>query len=451
MIRKGDKKLISGWAFYDWAASVYNLVIATAVFPIFYNEVTITKENGIVVDDTVEFLGRSFVNTELYSYTISASLLLVVILIPMLSGIADYAGKKKRFMQIFCYIGATACASMAFFTVEHLEWSMLTIFFASVGFWTSFVFYNSFLPEIAAPEDQDRVSAKGFARGYIGSVLLLVINLVMIQVLNIPNAAQWSFVSVGLWWIGFAQITFRRLPDNPYDKTAKGSLIQKGFDELRDTYKKAFATVRLKRYLVSFFVFSMAVQTIMLMAQFFGMKEVYQEVLNEETGLLETVQGLETSQLIISILLVQIIAIPGAYLFSMSSKFIGNIRTLLIAIFGWIFICLFAYFVVDDPTTFYIIAGIIGLVMGGTQALARSTYSKFLPESTDHASFFSLYDVLEKIGIIVGTFAFGLIEGITGSMRESVLSLVAFFAVGFLLLLLVPKKEKEIEGQTFLT
>lgn len=448
MIKKGDKKIISGWAFYDWAASVYNLVIATAVFPIFYNEVTSVKENGIVVDNTVAFFDSTFVNTELYSYCISASLLVVVLLIPLLSGIADYAGKKKKFMQFFCYLGGAACASMFFFDPTKLEWSMLTIFFASIGFWMSFVFYNSFLPEIAEVEDQDRVSAKGFARGYVGSVLLLIINLVMIQVMDWNP--KYCFVTVGIWWIGFAQITFRRLPDNPYQKKGTGDLIRKGFQELKQTYKQVYQTVRLKRYLLAFFVFSMAVQTIMLMAQFFGMKEVFQEVWNEELQIMETVQGLETSQLIISILLVQIIAIPGAYLFSKSSSIFGNINTLMMAIFGWILICLGAYFLVDDPISFYIIAGIIGLVMGGTQALARSTYSKFLPESTDHASFFSLYDISEKIAIVIGTFAFGIIEGITGSMRTSVLALVGFYVIGMFLLMLVPKKEKKIEGQTFL-
>jgi UMF1 family MFS transporter len=431
MLKKGDKKLMNGWAFYDWANSVYSLVVATAIFPIFYYAVT--ESDG---SSEVEFFGFNPVNTELYSYVVGASFLVVSAISPLLSGIADASGRKKLFLQIFCYLGSAACISLYFFDPAHLEISMLSVFIASIGFWGSIVFYNAYLPEIAEPADHDRLSARGFSMGYLGSVILLVINLVMIQVLDIP--AKWSFVLVGLWWAGFAQITFARLPKNPYNRKPSNEMFRKGFRELKSVFNQVRQTVRLKRFLLAFFVFSMSVQTIMLMAQFFGMKEVYRV---GENG--EKIQGLEDGQLILAIILVQVIAIPGAWLFSRLSMWTSNLKTLIWALIVWIGVCLYAYLIVDNPIEFYIAAGLIGFVMGGTQSLSRSTYSKFLPETMDHASFFSFYDVLEKIGIVIGMVAFGYIEGITGSMRNSVLSLIIFFGIGLLLLLFVPREEKK--------
>lgn len=422
---------MNGWAFYDWANSVYSLVIATAIFPIFYNAVTKSDEGS-----KVEFFGFHPVNTELYSYVVGGSFLVVSIMSPLLSGIADASGRKKLFLQIFCYLGAASCISLYFFDPKHLEISMLSVFLASIGFWGSIVFYNAYLPEIAEPEDQDRLSARGFSLGYLGSVILLIINLVMIQVMDID--ARWSFVMVGVWWVGFAQITFARLPKNPYGRKPSNEMFRKGFREFKLVYHQVKNTVRLKRFLLAFFVFSMSVQTIMLMAQFFGMKEVYRI---DDTG--ARVQGLSDGELITAIILVQVIAIPGAWLFSRLSMRFSNLRTLVSALVVWISICFYAFYWVDTPVEFYVAAGLIGFVMGGTQSLSRSTYSKFLPETKDHASFFSFYDVLEKIGIVIGMFSFGYIEGLTGSMRHSVLSLILFFGIGLILLLITPNREKE--------
>ncbi len=442
MIKKGDPKITKAWTYYDWANSVYALVISTAIFPIYYNEVTTQKDDAGGFTDTLFFFGKEFVNTELYSYVIAASLFIVVILSPILSGIADYSGKKKFFLKVFCYIGSIACATLFFFNTDHLELSMLSVLLASIGYWNSIVFYNSFLPEIAEPEDHDKLSAKGYSRGYIGSVILLIACLILIMVLEV--SAGWSFILVALWWAGFAQYTFKWLPENTYSRKAKGNLISHGFEELMSVYKKVRKTKRLKAYLLSFFIFSMAVQTIMLMAQFFGMKEIWRY---DEAG--ELVRGLSQTQLIVSIILVQLIASPGAYVFSWCSSKLGNKKTLMIALSVWIIVCVCAFLFVREPKGFYITAMCIGFVMGGTQSLSRSTYSKFLPETQDHASYFSLYDVLEKIGIIIGMFSFGYIEGVTGSMRNSLLSLVVFFTVGLLLLFLIPKKEIEIEGSEF--
>lgn len=445
MSEPNRKSVQNAWAFYDWANSVYALVISTAIFPIYYNAVT-THGEGENYTDKVQFFGREFVNTELYSYVISASLLGIIIIAPILSGIADYTGRKKLFLQIFCYTGALACAALFFFDPSHLEMSMLALLFASMGYWGSMVFYNAYLPEIATPEEQDRVSAKGYVWGYIGSVILLIIILAMIQGID-ESLTPWSFVLVALWWAGFAQKTFKKLPASKNRKEFTGRIWAQGFGELRSVWSQMKGLTGLKRYLLAFFIFSMAVQTIMLMAQFFGMKEIH--TWSDPTGIgyasfppaVVRVTGLETGQLIIAIILVQLIAVPGAWLFSRGSRAVGNIKMLGVALLSWIAVCLFAFFVVDTPNEFYIAAGWIGFMMGGTQSLSRSTYSKMLPPTDEPTSFFSFYDVIEKVGIVIGTVSFGYIEGLTGSMRNSVLSLIVFFFLGFVVLLTIPKQK----------
>lgn len=431
-IELNNKKTISAWTMYDWANSVYPLVITSAIFPAFYDSESLgwTRKviNGKEVN-IIEFLGIEFINTELYSYVISLSYIIVAFLSPFLSGIADYSGNKKKFMQFFCYMGATACIFLYFFNINYIGLSLIPVLMGSIGFSGSLVFYNAYLPEIATPDLHDKVSAKGFSRGYIGASLLLILSLVLIMGKVIPDAAKWTFVLTGIWWIGFSQITFKGLPNNVYGHKPKGNRFTKGFKELKKVWRQFSKMKSLKRYLASFFVYSMGVQTIMIMAVFFGTKEIIWNTPEEKDA-----------GLIISILLIQFIAVAGAYLTAFISKKIGNIKALGIIVFIWVLICIGAYALVYTPTGFYITAAIIGFVMGGIQSLSRSTYSKLLPETEDHASYFSFYDVLEKLGIVIGTFGFGFIEGIF-SIRESVLMLIVFFIIGFVLLLRVPKTE----------
>jgi MFS transporter, UMF1 family len=423
-----DKKVINAWAFYDWANSVYPLVITTAIFPIFYENISHSGET-----DMVRFFGFHFTNTELYSYVVGLSFLIVSVISPFLSGIADYTGTKKRFMMFFCYLGSLSCASLYFFDMDHLELSMIPVMFASVGFWGSLVFYNAFLPEIADAKQHDSISAKGYSLGYLGSSLLLILNLAMIMnwevfgFSDVGTATRFAFLTVGLWWIGFSHITFMRLPNNVYNKKVEGNPILKGFQELFKVWKELKEQPALKTYLLSFFIYSMGVQTVMLMAVLFGKKEII---------------GMEDGNLIISVLIIQFIGMAGAYLFSYLSSVMGNIKALAIAVFMWTIICIGAYFLVYTTMDFYITAGLVGLVMGGIQSLSRSTYSKLLPVTTDHASYFSFYDVLEKIGIVIGMFAFGYIEGFTGSMRNSILALIVFFILGFIVLMKVPANKR---------
>ena len=422
---------------YDWANSVYSLVISTAIFPIFYETQTksvyaeqIGKPYDSIdpYDVTVPFFGYDVSPSVVYSMVISISFLLVSIISPILSGIADYTGNKKRFLQFFCYLGSLFCMSLFFFDAHYMELSMIPVMFASIGFWCSLVFYNAFLPEIAPLEDQDDISARGFIMGYIGSIILLLICLGLIMGVG-AHLTKYCFILVGLWWIGFAQYTYRILPNNPFRKKPEADYIWKGYRELKIVYKEFMKTTRLKKYVYAFFFFNSGVQTVMLLATIFASKAI------------EWPKGGGTTGLIIAILLIQILAAIGAKLMSNISVKIGNISTLKISVFIWIILCLGAYFI-KTPVEFYILASFVGLVMGGIQSIARSTYSKYLPETTDHASYFSFYDVSEKVGIVLGTAFFALTEYYFDDIRYSVISIAGFFVLGLFFLFRVPKEEK---------
>ncbi|WP_367770245.1 MFS transporter [Flavobacterium sp. WC2421] len=432
-LQKGDKKLINAWAFYDWANSVYSLVIATAVFPIYFESVT-SDNNGIV-----HFLGLEINNSSLLSYSLSISFLIVAFLSPILSGIADYTGNKKRFMQFFCYLGSFSVMGLFFFKGQDTLWiGVLGTILASIGFWGSIVFYNSYLPEIAFPEQHDRVSAKGFMFGYFGSLILLAFNLTMVMmpewygITDSSIPARISFLSVGIWWMGFAQITFHYLPNNVFHKKPEKDFIFKGLRELKVVFKSLKELTRLKQFLTAFFLYSIGVQTVILLAGIFGKKEL----------------GITTSKLIIIILLINVVAIFGAFLFSRISEKIGNIKTLKITIVIWGFIC-FAAYLLDAKSQyidlqFYALGGTIGMVLGAIQSLSRSTYSKLLPETEDHATYFSFFDVTEKISIVVGTFIFGFVASITNSMRNSFFILAIFFVLGFIVLSFMKKSDETV-------
>jgi UMF1 family MFS transporter len=437
MIQKGDKKIIRGWITYDWANSVYNLVVSSAIFPIFYEASTravYAKSIGSspdLVDPgkvTVDFFGYQVSPSVIYSLVLSFGFLCVSFLSPLLSGIADYTGSKKKFMQFFCYLGSLSCVSLYFFDPNQIELGMLSIFFGTIGFWNSLVFYNAFLPEIAEPKDHDRISASGFIAGYIGATILLVICLALIMGID-KSFTKVSFLLVAVWWIGFAQITYRVLPNNVYDKKPEKDFIWKGFKELKNVFLEFRQTVRLKRFLVSFFFFNTGVQTVMLMATVFASKEI------------EWPDNSNKSGLIIAILLIQLLGALGAKLTSMVAKKTGNINALIGSVAIWIIICVFAFFI-RTPNEFYTLAAFVGLVMGGVQAIARSTYSKYLPETTDHASYFSFYDAAEKIGMVIGTAFFALMEFLYDDIRFSIISVATFFVLGLIFLFFVPKEER---------
>ena len=421
-MQTASKKIVNGWAMYDWANSVYNLVITTTFFPAYYAAVTGLQNypNGI------RFLGRTYVNTELKDYVLAFGFFIVAVFSPILSSIADYKGNKKNFMRFFCYLGAVSCALMFYFDKNNVTYGLMCFMVAGIGFYGSQVFYNSYLPQIAAEQDMDRISAKGYSLGYIGSVIMQMIGFALVTFMakgNLP--LQLTFLLVGIWWVAFAQITFNALPNTPkVERQAKHHVLANGFIELKKVFNQLKHIPVLKRFLAAFFFYSMGVQTVMLVAIDFGIKEL----------------KLPNEKLIITAVIIQLVAIVGAIFMSKLSTKFGNIKVLLFTVLLWIGVCIAGYFITTE-IHFYIIASFVGLVMGGIQSLSRSTYAKLMPPTNDTASFFSFYDVTEKMAIVIGLFTFGFIEGRAG-IRESILSLVVFFVIGFLFLFLAQKKQK---------
>jgi UMF1 family MFS transporter len=429
-----QKRVHRAWAMYDWANSAYNLVITSTIFPAYYLAVTTTKAaDGSVINDKIDFFGLQITNSVLFDYALATAYLIIAILSPILSSIADYKGNKKNFMRLFCYLGSAACCGLFFFTSQTIELGAILSAIAAGAFYGSLVFYNSFLPEIAEEKDRDRVSAQGFAYGYIGSVILQLICFVFVmspQTFGIDDglACRISFLLVGIWWFAWAQIPFKRLPKGtPMEQHAEYSGLTNGFHELKKVWNQMKQLPVLRTYLGAFFLYSMGVQTVMLAATIFGAKEL----------------KLETGQLIMTILIIQLVAIAGAYVMSKLSEKYGNLKVLLFVVLMWIGICIAAYYT-TTAMEFYIIATVVGLVMGGVQSLSRSTYSKLMPVTKDTTSFFSFYDVTEKIAIVLGMFSFGFIEAITGSMRNSIMALITFFALGaFVLYLAIRTARKQ--------
>lgn len=437
-MRQGDPKVIRGWTMYDWANSVYSLTITSAVFPVFYAAVSHRGEEDLV-------LARYGLPAQsLYSYALSAGFLLVALISPILSGIADSTGQKKTFLKGFCYLGAVSCAGLFFFSMDHLWTSLLLVMLACAGFSGSLVFYDAFLPEIAEKKDHDRISARGYTMGYIGSVVLLILNLAMVmkpELFGIPDRdglpARITFITVGLWWAGFAQLAFRVLPDDQYGRKPQGNVIAKGYRELRKVWRELQSTKRLNSYLMAFFVLNMGIQTVMYLAVTFAKEEI------KEVDAAGVVGPIGDASLIISILLIQLVAVLGAMLFVMLSRRLGNIGALMVGASVWVGLCVAAYGI-QWANEFYLLACGVGLVMGGSQALSRSTYSKFLPETIDHASYFSFYDVSYYLSTVLGTFAYGLVYQLTGDLRNTIIIIGSFFVVGLVLLFMVPRHEVEV-------
>ena len=432
-MQTASKKVINGWAMYDWANSVYNLVITSTIFPAYYESITAERsENGV---SYVHFLGRDFVNTSLYNFTIAFALLIVALILPLLTSIADYKGNKKQFMAFFFTVGSIACASLFLFKDGNTLWiGIFCMIIACICYWSSNVFSNSFLPEIAAPEDRDRISARGFAFGYVGSVILQLICFVFVMKNDLfgitkGDGSRISFLLVGLWWVGFGYFSLARLP-KPLaagNAASPNGILTSGYKELIKVWQQLKEMPVIKRFLGAFFFYNMGVQTIMLAATLYGKSELEIPVEN----------------LIITILLIQLVAIPGAFLISKLSGIIGNFQALMIVIFFWILLCIAAYSLPKHAIgQFYILGACVGFVMGGIQSLSRSTYSKLMPVTKDTASFFSFYDVTEKVAVVIGMLSFGFITEITGSQRGSVLALMVFFVIGLIILFTALKKQQ---------
>lgn len=431
-----NKKIWNAWSMYDWANSVHNLVITTVIFPMYYHATAIGKDGG----NMVEFFGFEVNNNSLYSYSISAAALLLVFLSPILTSIADYSGRRKFFMKFFCYLGSFSVMYFYFFTKGNLNNTMIAFALSIVGWGGSVVFYNSFIPQIATEENYDKLSARGFVFGYIGSVILLVFNLLIIlkpEFFGLSKAdtesgltSRISFLTVGIWWVVFAQIPFYFLPKDR-SKPFEAKWIKLGIKELKKVIIEIKSNRLLTKFLTAYFTYYLGVMTVIYVATLFAQDEL----------------KIPRDGLIATLLLIQLVAIPGSYLASYLSRLFGNSIALRIEVLIWLLVPIGAYFT-TTAEQFYVIAAMVGLVMGGIQSLSRSTFAKLIPEDISHtASYFSFYDILEKGSITAGTFIFGLINALTGSMRNSILFLVVVFALGFLLLLRLPSKHVYHQGR----
>ncbi|MCL4639240.1 MAG: MFS transporter [Olivibacter sp.] len=430
-MKLNDKSTIRAWAMFDWSNSAYNLVITSTIFPAYYTAITTTQDKG----DQVNFFGFQFINTALANYSLACAYLIMAIVLPVLSAIADNRGNKKSFMKVFTYLGGLSCIGLFFFKLNTLEWGIICSTLAAMGYIGGVLFNNSYLPEIASIDEQDRVSAQGFAYGYIGSVLLQIICFVFVLkpewfgIQDATFAPRLSFLLVGLWWMGFSQIPFKKLPSGKAKPNKINThILRSGFRELNAVWIKIKGLQNLKKFLGAFFFYAMGVQTTMLVAAAFG----------------EKVLHLGASKLIVTILIIQLVAIVGAFLMSTLAKRMGNVRVLIIAVLLWIVVCFSAY-LIQTEMQFYILAALVGLIMGGIQSLSRSTYSKLIPrEEEDTTAFFSFYDVTEKLAIVIGLFFFAFIEEQTKNIRYSALSLALFFGIGmFFLIRLLRQNNKE--------
>jgi UMF1 family MFS transporter len=426
-MQKASRKLENAWAMYDWANSAYNLVITSTIFPAYYVGITASKIPGEPA--FVDFFGYRIINTVLQDWALGVVFVIVAFTSPILSSIADYRRNKKIWLRWLSLLGATSCSLLFFFTPQRIEYGIIVFAFAALGFWSSLVFYNSYLPDIVPPEERDRVSAKGFALGYFGSVLLQILCFIIIlkpQIFGLDPADRTlgpriSFLLVGFWWFGFAQITLRAMPlESRSVRKARKNVLTNGFIELKKIWQIVQGMPTLKRFLLSFFLYSLGVQTVMLVAAGFAKKEIFPDPKDEP-------------KLLITIIIIQLIAIPGALLMSRLSKRIGNFWVLILAIIIWIGITIWGYHI-RSQTELYFLAGTIGLVMGGIQSMSRSTYAKLIPHTEDTTSYFSFYDVTEKVALFIGLFVFGAVEHFTGNIRNSLLFLTVFFIFGLLAL-----------------
>ncbi|HEX5654944.1 MAG TPA: MFS transporter [Chitinophagaceae bacterium] len=421
---KNDRKTINAWAMYDWANSAYALVITSAIFPAYYN--TVTKVNG---NTKLDILGFSIENTAAYSINLGIAFGIVALISPLLSSISDYSGNHRSYMKFFCWLGAAGCMLLFFFTNYYMvHLALAGMLLATIGYSGSIVFYNSYLPAIATEDRQDKVSARGYAFGYMGATTLLILNLVFIlnqKALGVTDDTllpRLSFLLTGLWWLGFAQIPLHVLPKGLYAPKAKGRHLANGYKELVKVWKKLKSQRKLRTFLFSFFFYIMGVQTVMFMAASFGEKEIH----------------LGITQLIITVLLLEYLGIGGAFLFAWISKKTSNITALMIAVGVWILICAGSYFIIT-ALHFYIAAFFIGMVMGGIQSLSRSTYAKMIPATENNAGYFSFYDVCEKTAMMCGLVMWGYLDNLTGSMRNSIIALGIWFTIGLFLLIWVQK------------
>jgi len=410
-------KIINAWCMYDWANSAFATTIMAAVLPTFYSEVAGANLRPVQA-------------SSYWGYTNTIAMLLIAVAAPILGAIADHSGAKKRFLGSFASLGILFTALLVL--VSTGDWLMASVFYilGRVGFAGANIFYDSLLPHVAGPDEIDQVSAKGYALGYLGGGLLLVVNLAWImkpELFGLPGAeiaSRLSFLSVAVWWAIFSIPLFRRVPEPSFAQQPRESAnpIRAGFQRLGQTFRGIRRYRELFKFLIAFWLYNDGIGTIIIMAAIFG-AEI----------------GIGTTSLIGAILAVQFLGVPFAFAFGWLARRLGTKRSILLALGVYTIIAIGGYFM-QTGLHFWVLAFLVATVQGGSQALSRSLFGRMAPK-TKTAEFFGFYDVSSKFAGIAGPALFGLVGQLTGSSRLSIISLIFFFAAGGLLLAQVNEKE----------
>jgi MFS transporter, UMF1 family len=404
-----NKKEIFSWTMYDWANSAFATTIMAAVLPIYYRNVAGAN------------LGEG-VAAQYWGYTQSLAALLIVFLAPILGAIADYSSSKKQFLRFFAYMGMIASALLALVGEGDYLLASVFVIIGTIGYSGGNSFYDAFLPEIAPEKEIDRISARGYAFGYIGGGLLLLVNLAMImkpELFNLPNdivATKLSFLSVALWWFIFSIPMFRNVKEKKNDvEKMNGNYVTIGFKRVGSTLREISKYKQVMTFLFAFWFFNDGISTIIKMATIYG-AEI----------------GIGTNELISALLITQFVGIPCAFFFGYLAKKIKAKNALYIALWTYVFITILGYFM-TTALHFYLLAICVGLVQGGAQALSRSIFGSMVPKHKQ-AEFYGFYGISAKFSAIFGPAVFAFVGYLTGSNRIGIMSLVVFFIAGLYLL-----------------
>jgi UMF1 family MFS transporter len=435
----------TGWYFYDWANSAFQTTVIAVFLGPFLTAVT-EQAAGCPLgadecDGTVRPLGITVAAGSYYPYLVSLSVLLTVFVLPVMGAVADRSAHKKRLLAGAAFMGAAATCGFAFVTGERYLLGGALFLIANISFGASIVVYHSYLPQLSGPDDRDKISSRGWALGYLGGFLLLALNLVAVTLFSVEgddqrtlDIARWSIVSAGVWWGLFTLVPLRWMREHPAAQASTGAnVVTDGFKQLARTVRGMRAYPLTLFFLLAFLVYNDGIQTVIALASQFGSEEL----------------GLETNTLIITILVVQLTAFFGALGLGRLAGRIGARKTVLLSLVLWTAVVLAAYWLPSEaPLPFIALGAGIGIVLGGSQALSRSLFSQLIPKGKE-GEYYGFYEISDKGTSWLGPLAFGLVFQLTNSYRVGIVALVAFFVVGFVLLMLVPiRRAIEAVGNT---
>lgn len=427
-IMKNDRKEIFGWIMYDWANSVF---FTTVVGVLIGQYITSLAQKAVGENGVVLSLGFFEVTSKsLFPYSVGLSVFLQIFFLPVMGAIADYTHLKKTFMAFFCGLGVIACC-LLFFVDGHLYLLGSVLFIVSnLSAGASIVFYNSFLTDITTEDRRDKVSSWGFAAGYASGVLMLILNLIFLNYceswgISINLAVRICLLTSGLWWGGFALVTFSYLKTRIPERNAPEgkNLVIAGIGELIETFRELFKLKHTLKFLIAYLLYNDGIQTVITSSAIFISQELF------------VAKGLETNNttLLISFLIAQIVAFFGSLAFERISSFTNSKTAILISLVIWSVIVIYAYGFLETMTQAYIMSGAIGFVLGGSQALSRSLFSQMIPIGRESA-FFGIYEISERGTSWIGPIVFGLVVQMTNSYRPAILALIVFFIAGSIIL-----------------